>query len=111
MGKNAWLALLDLRKAFLWLKRFWLKLIRYGLASEIISYWKNLCKYLRKGAHRRNFSDNFEIPLGLMEGCVSLPLLFLIFIMDLAEELEKRDLGVKKLKDTGWQLAFLQTSF
>ena len=39
-------------------------------------------------------SAPFSVPVGLREGCVPSPL-FPIFLMDLAKELEERELGIE----------------
>ena len=41
-----------------------------------------------------SLSRSFSIPTGLREGCMLSPLFFSIFIMDLAEELERKGLRV-----------------
>ena len=41
-----------------------------------------------------SLSRSFSIPTGLREGCVLSPLFFFIFIMDLAEELERKGFGI-----------------
>ena len=43
----------------------------------------------------QSFSVPFAIKGGLRQGCIMSPCLFSLFIMDLAGELESRDLGVR----------------
>ena len=108
MGKKTWLAFLDLQKAFPseWRKGLWTKMKGYTLGNKIFRVLEtinaNTCTRVRIGAL---FLDNFEIPMELREGCVLSPLLFSIFILDLAEELEKSGLGVK-IEGHWMELAF-----
>ncbi len=97
-GQKTWLAFLDLRKAFpsVWREGLWKKMDRYGLGGKFL----RVCRMLYSNTKARvrlgsALSRSFDIPTGLREGCVLSPLLFSIFIMDLAEELESKGLGVK----------------
>ena len=67
----------------------------YGLGREISQGLpEHVFQHKSKGEIGGSLSRSFSIPTGLKEGCVLSPLFFSIFIMDLAEELERKGLGV-----------------
>ena len=67
---------------------------RLGLGGKFL----RMCRAISKTAARVRIgaalSAPFSVPVGLREGCVLSPLLFSIFLMDLAKELEERELGI-----------------
>ena len=97
-GKKTWLAFLDLRKAFpsIWREGLWGKMNRLGLGGKFLrmcrAIYSKTTSRVRIGA---TLSAPFSVPVGLREGCVLSPLLFSIFLMDLAKELEERELGIE----------------
>ena len=97
-GKKTWLAFLDLKKAYdsVWREGLWAKLEAYGVKGKFL----RMCQELYSSVSARvrvgqSLSDPFEIKCGLRQGCIMSPCLFSLFIMDLAGELESRDLGVR----------------
>ena len=67
----------------------------YGLGAKFLRVYQNMYSNTRARVRLGgSLSRNFSIPTGLREGCVLSPLFFSIFIMDLAEELERKGLGV-----------------
>ena len=97
-GKKTWMAFLDFKKAFpsVWREGLWRKMKRYGIDGKFLRVCENL--YRDVGAKvrvGRVFSERFDIKEGLRQGCILSPSLFSLFLMDLAEELEEKDLGVK----------------
>jgi len=89
---------LDFKKAFpsVWREGLWTKMKRYGIDGRFMRVCEGL--YRDVGARVRVgsvFSERFDIKEGLKQGCILSPSLFSLFLMDLAEELEDKDLGVK----------------
>ena len=98
-GKKTWLAFLDLRKTFpsIWREGLWRKMAmeNYGLSGKFFRVSQNIFSNTRTRMRLGgSLSRSFNIPTGLREGCVLSPLFFSIFIMDLAEELERKGLGL-----------------
>ena len=97
-GKKMWMAFLDFKKAFpsVWREGFWEKMKEYGIDGKFLRVCQNL--YCDVGARVRVgkvFSERYTIEEGLRQGCILSPSLFSLFLMDLADELERRGLGVK----------------
>ena len=66
----------------------------YGIDGKFLRVCQNL--YCDVGARFRVgkvFSERYTIEEGLRQGCVLSPSLFSLFLMDLADELERRGLG------------------
>ena len=92
------MAFLDFRKAFpsVWREGLWEKMKYYGIDRK----FPRLCQDLYRdvGARVRVgkvFSERYTIEGGLRQGCILSPSLFSLFLMDLAEELERQGLGVR----------------
>ena len=97
-GKKTWMAFLDFKKAFpsVWREGLWEKMKEYGIDGKFLRVCQNL--YCDVGARVRVgkvFSERYTIEEGLRQGCILSPSLFCLFLMDLADELERRGLGVK----------------
>ena len=96
--KKTWRAFLDFKKAFpsVWREGLWEKMKEYGIDGKFLRVCQNL--YCDVGARVRVgkvFSERYTIEEGLRQGCILSPSLFSLFLMDLADELERRGLGVK----------------
>ena len=92
------MAFLDFKKAFpsVWREGLWEKMKEYGIDGKFLRVCQNL--YCDVGARVRVgkiFSERYTIEEGLRQGCILSPSLFSLFLMDLADELERRGLGVK----------------
>ena len=97
-GKKTWLAFLDLRKAFpsVWREGLWTKMTKLGLGGKFLRICQGI--YSKTSARVRvgsTLSRSYQVTTGLREGCVLSPILFSIFIMDLAGELKRKGLGVE----------------
>ena len=95
-GKKTWMAFLDFKKAFpsVWREGLWEKMKEYGIDGKFLRVCQNL--YCDVGARVRVgkvFSERYTIEEGLRQGCILSPSLFSLFLMDLADELERRGLG------------------
>ena len=98
-GKKTWLAFLDLRKAFpsVWREGLWIKMTKLGLGGKFLRIYQEI--YSKTSARVRvgsTLSRSYQVTTELREGCVLSPILFSIFIMDLAGELKRKGLGVEK---------------
>jgi hypothetical protein len=89
---------LDITKAYpsVWRKGMWFKLWKVGIRGRMWRVLRTLyskCDVaVRVGGETKEWYEEF---VGVREGCVLSPLLFAIFINDLAEEIEKGGGGVK----------------
>ena len=97
-GKKTWMAFLDFRKAFpsVWREGLWEKMKYYGIGGKFLRLCQDL--YRDVGARVRVgkvFSERYTIDGGLRQGCILSPSLFSLFLMDLAEELERQGLGIR----------------
>lgn len=106
-GKEAYLAFLDLEKAFdsVSQQKIWESLNKRGVNSKLLrtikSLYKNNTSYVRKQNWR---SDIFDTNKGLRQGGVMSPLLFIILMDDVikqtAEKTKKLEVGYRKLHRT-----------
>ena len=88
---------LDIRKAYdtVWREGLWKKLEAIGVNEKLVKVIKNTYANVRSRVIVNDkLSDWFDIGIGLRQGCVLSPLLFLIFINDLIRELNDSNLGV-----------------
>ena len=98
-GKKTWMAFLDFRKAFpICVEGGFVgeDKIHYGIDGKFLRLCQDL--YRDVGARVRVgkvFSERYTIEGGLRQGCILSPSLFSLFLMDLAEELERQGLGVR----------------
>ena len=93
------LAFLDIRRAYdrVWRTGLELRLWECGIRGHM---WDFLCSMLGKQSVRRvavngGLSDRFSASIGLAQGAVLSPLLFLVFINGLRDALAAANLGVK----------------
>ena len=97
-GKKTWMAFLDFRKAFpsVWREGLWEKMKYYGIDGKFLRLCQDL--YRDVGVRVRVgkvFSERYTIEGGLRQGCILSPSLFSLFLMDLAEELERQGLRIR----------------
>ena len=88
---------MDIRKAYdtVWREGLWKKLEAIGVNETLVKVIKNTYVSVRSRVIvNGKLSDWFDIGIGLRQGCVLSPLLFLIFINDLIRELNDSNLGV-----------------
>jgi len=100
-GGKLYVCFVDLRKAFDSVRRDLLLEImeKNGLSSKfmnaILSMYKSVVSCVRVGATQTEF---FECPVGLRQGCMLSPILFSIFINEIAANIEKDGLhGIQLL--------------
>ena len=97
-GKKAYVALLDVKKAFdtVWHQGLFVKLHRKGIPTRIwhiLNNWytSSSCSVLQCGDHSRSF----PILQGVRQGAILSPLLYSIFVDDLLNTLDHSCLGAR----------------
>ena len=97
-GKKAYVALLDVKKAFdtVWHQGLFVKLHRKGIPTRIWHILNNWCtsascSVLQCGNHSRSFPT----PQGVHQGAILSPLLYCIFVDDLLNTLEHSSLRAR----------------
>ena len=95
--KNSYLAFLDISKAYVnvWRDRLWHKMRKYGVEEKFVGVYERL----HSGVETRevlNWGRRwFAMEGRFRQGCPLSPLLFDFYLMGIAEELERAQLGVK----------------
>ena len=85
-GKPTYACFLDIKKAYdtVWREGLWDKLQRAGIQNRISQVIKNMYSEVKSSVILNDkMTEWFDIEIGLRQGCVLSPLLFLIFINDL----------------------------
>ena len=81
--KELYVCYIDFRKAFdsVWCKELWKVLRHYGYFEDIISILENMYKDTFSAVRvNGEISDWFSTIVGVLQGCVLSPLLFIIFL-------------------------------
>jgi hypothetical protein len=95
--KKTFCAFIDIQKAYdrVWRQGLWYKLHKHGIRGKLWRSLKNIYSKVESCVVLDDIcTDFFEILVGLRQGCLLSPILFDIFINDLAEEIKKLNLGV-----------------
>lgn len=100
-GLSTYVAFIDFAKAFdtVWRNALLYKLSNLGVRGKMLRVIKAL--YARTSAAVRvngTFTDEFGVDLGVRQGGVLSPTLFLAFINDLIRDVKKANLGVKVIQ-------------
>jgi len=96
--RPTYVGFLDIKRAYdnVWREGLWRKMRELGIASKFIQVTKSLYdRVLSCVRVNEQYSEWFEVGVGLRQGCVLSPLLFLIFINDLIAELKEKKVGVQ----------------
>ena len=103
LGKPTYLLFVDFKKAYdsVVQNLLWKKLSFYGIRGKFLRVLKGLydgfqMKVLVNGV----LSEPFEVKVGVRQGCVLSPLLFLLFINDALDLMVEEDLGICLVGDT-----------
>ena len=104
-GQKIFSCFVDFRKAFDLVPRDILlqKLLKYGINGKIFNIIRNI--YTNDKACvkvKGKCSDCFDIDIGVRQGCILSPLLFNIFLCDLAKSLLEIDSPVGKINSVFW---------
>ena len=97
LGDKAFIAFLDIRKAFdtVWHKGLLHKLKLLGIGSQYLDLISNAYRNITSVVSVNTYqSSPFNIQRGIRQGGVLSSLFYLVFINDLVEELDKSNLGV-----------------
>lgn len=97
LRKPTFCAFIDFRKAYDTINRniLWKRLSNIGISGKMFSAIKSLYLSVRSCVRVNSYkTDWFDVQCGLRQGCVLSPLLFNLFINDLAVYLKSLDLGI-----------------
>jgi hypothetical protein len=95
--RRTFCAFIDIAKAYdkVWRDGLWYKLWKSGIRGKMWRILKNLYQKVEScillGDHRTDF---FNIQVGVRQGCILSPILFILFINDLCEAIKKLNKGV-----------------
>jgi hypothetical protein len=96
--KPTFVAFIDITKAYdrVWRDGLWYKLLQSGIKNKMWRILRKIYAHVEScvllGESRTEW---FDIEVGLRQGCLLSPILFLIFLNDLVEEINKLGKGVK----------------
>ena len=96
--KSTFCAFIDFKKAYDTIDRnlLWKRLSDIGVSGKMFSALKSLYVSVRSCVRVNSFNtDWFDVHCGLRQGCILSPLLFNLFINDLAIYIKSLDLGVE----------------
>src|SRR5689334_6409411 len=95
--KTTYAAFIDIAKAYdkVWRNGLWYKLFKLGVKGK---FWRILRNIYRKVESSVLLGENrtswFTIEVGLRQGCILSPILFILFINDLKEVLDNLKKGI-----------------
>ena len=95
--KPTYCCFLDIKKAYdtVWRDGLWEKLRNTGMNEDLVLVIQAMHEEVKsRVVMNGKLSSWFNLDIGLRQGCVLSPLLFLIFINDLLKELKESKLGV-----------------
>ena len=98
LKKSTFCAFIDFKKAYDTINRsmLWKKLTDTGISGKMFQAVKSLYTSVKSCVRVNSYKTEwFDVNCGLRQGCVLSPLLFNLFINDLAVFLKSLDLGVK----------------
>ena len=100
-GLETHIAFLDIRKAYDTVSRdaLWKRLLDFGVSGKMGRVIKNLYRAVESSVILgQELTEWFDVGLGVRQGCTLSPLLFLIFVEGLSQELRKSELGIQEGK-------------
>ena len=100
-GLETHVAFLDIRKAYDTVSRdaLWRRILDFGVIGKMGRVIKNLYRAVESSVILgEDLTEWFEVGLGVRQGCTLSPLLFLIFVEGLSQELRKSDIGIDEGK-------------
>ena len=101
--KSTFACFIDAKKVFDRVDRslLWLKLSRIRFHGRIVDAVKSLYSHVNSAVRINGYhTDWFPVDLGVKQGCLLSPLLFAIFINDLADQIKQLGLGLPYGDDT-----------
>src|SRR3569623_279919 len=108
-GLATHIAFLDIRKAYDTVSRdaLWKRLLECGVVGKMGRVIKNIYQLVESAVILgEELTEWFDVGLGVRQGCTLSPLLFLIFVEGLSQELRKSDIGIQEGKITLNHLLF-----
>lgn len=96
--KTTFVCFVDIRKAYdrVWRKGLWYKLYMLGFRGKLLRVLSQLYSNVRSNVRiDGELSEPFGINIGLRQGCVLSPLLFLVFVNDLLEGMAAKNTGIR----------------
>ncbi len=95
--KETYCCFLDIQKAYdrVWRDGLWKKMYKYGIKGKMWRVIKNMYRRVESCVLVDGKTTGFfEIEVGVRQGCMVSPMLFLLFINGLAEEIKRRGKGI-----------------
>jgi hypothetical protein len=107
--EDTYCCFIDIKKAFDSVNRtcLYYKLLNMGVKGNMLHAIKSLYQNPKCAVRINNmYTDYFDIPNGLKQGCLLSPTLFKIYVNDLAVEINKLNAGIKFMNESVSLLMF-----
>jgi hypothetical protein len=108
--KKTYCCFVDVQKAYdrVWRDGLWEKLAQYGMNGKMWRVLKSIYERVESSVLVEDGQTRFfSVDVGLRQGCLLSPILFALYINDLAQEIKKENLGAKLVMHKDGRISIL----